>query len=106
MISLAFAPIVLTIESVILLVLAFYLLYRYGDIRRQNILVTVLTLCIWFLSFFIVFLLPIDVSSVSALCSTSPESVPDHWPVSPYVCTYACMRVHMCTCVHAVSCVV
>lgn len=66
MISLAFAPIVLTIESVILLVLAFYLLYRYGDIRRQNILVTILTLCIWFLSFFIVFLLPIDVSSVSA----------------------------------------
>jgi len=69
MISQAFAPVVLTVESVILFVLAFYLLYRYGDIKRQNVFVTVLTLCIWFLSFFIVFLLPIDVSSVSTSCS-------------------------------------
>lgn len=76
MVSQAFAPTVLAIESIILLVLAFYLLYRYGDIRRQNIFVTALTVCIWFLSFFTVFLLPIDVSSVSSSCPCVCSSEP------------------------------
>ena len=57
------APIVLLLESVFSLLLAAYLLWKYGDIRRQNPLVTVSTLLVWFLSFFIIFVLPVDVSS-------------------------------------------
>ena len=59
------APVLLTVESIVSLCLALYLLYRYGNIRRQNVLVTILTLTIWFMSFVVIFLLPIDVSSVS-----------------------------------------
>lgn len=57
------APILLTVESLVSFCLAIFLLYKYGDIRRQNILVTILTLTIWFMSFVVIFLLPIDVSS-------------------------------------------
>lgn len=58
------APGILTIEGVIAFVLAFGMLFRYANLRKQNPLVTGTTLLIWFLSFFIVFLLPIDVTSV------------------------------------------
>ncbi len=61
------APIILLIEFVLALVLAVYLLHKYGDIRRQNPFVTICTLTIWFMSFVIIFLLPVDVSSVSGV---------------------------------------
>ena len=54
----------LTGEFLLALLLAIYLLYVYSDIRRQNPVVTGSTLLIWFLSFVIIFLLPVDVSSV------------------------------------------
>ena len=64
----------LAIESILALLLALYLLYKYSDIRRQNPFVTVCTLAVWSLSFVIIFFLPVDVSSVSSvlgvLCST------------------------------------
>lgn len=63
------APIIILVEFILALVLAVYLLYQYGDIRRQNPLVTLCTLVVWFMSFVIIFLLPVDVSSVSN-CST------------------------------------
>uniref|UniRef100_A0A1X7UMF4 Kinesin motor domain-containing protein n=3 Tax=Amphimedon queenslandica TaxID=400682 RepID=A0A1X7UMF4_AMPQE len=50
-------------EFLLALLLAVYLLYVYSDIRRQNPVVTGSTLLIWFLSFVIIFLLPVDVSS-------------------------------------------
>ena len=59
------APLLLTVEFVLALLLAVYLLYRYANIRRQNPFATVTTLVVWFLSFVIIFLLPVDVSSVS-----------------------------------------
>lgn len=62
------APIILIVEFSLALLLAVYLLHKYGDIRRQNPFVTVCTLIIWFMSFVIIFLLPVDVSSVSLLC--------------------------------------
>ena len=58
------APGILAVEGVVALVLAFAMLFRYANLRKQNPLVTGTTLLIWFLSFFIVFLLPIDVTSV------------------------------------------
>ena len=59
------APGILTMEGVVAFFLALGMLYHYGNLRKQNPLVTGTTLLIWFLSFFIVFLLPIDVTSVS-----------------------------------------
>ena len=60
----AVSPVILSFELVVAFVLAVYLLHRYGNIRRQNPFVTVSTLTVWFLSFAIIVLLPIDVSSV------------------------------------------
>ena len=57
------APIILLLEAVFSLLLAAALLWKYGDFRRQNPLVSVSTLVVWFLSFFIIFVLPVDVSS-------------------------------------------
>ena len=54
----------LTGEFIVAFLLAFYLLHVYSNIRRQNPVVTGSTLLIWFLSFVIIFLLPVDVSSV------------------------------------------
>lgn len=45
--------------------LASVLLYRYGNIPRQHILVTLSVLTAWCFSFLIVFTIPLDVTSVS-----------------------------------------
>ncbi len=58
------APIILLIEFTLALLLALYLLFRYANLRKQNPFVTGCTLLVWFLSFVIIFLLPVDVSSV------------------------------------------
>lgn len=60
------APIILLLECIVALALAVYLLNKYGNFRRQNPLATCSTLAVWFLSFVIIVLLPVDVSSVSA----------------------------------------
>lgn len=92
------APLILLLESVLSLLLAAYLLWKYGDIRKQNPFVSLSTLLVWFLSFFIIFVLPVDVSSAFyRLCLenvtnpvTSPSGSGD-WPssldCSSYVCT-------------------
>ena len=61
------APIILCLEFLLALLLATYLLYKYGNFRKQNPFVTGCTLVVWFLSFVIIFLLPVDVSSVSSV---------------------------------------
>ena len=61
------APIILGLEFLLALLLATYLLYKYGNFRKQNPFVTGSTLVVWFLSFVIIFLLPVDVSSVSSV---------------------------------------
>ena len=92
------APIILLLEAVLSLLLAVYLLWKYGDIRRQNPLVSVSTLLVWFLSFFIIFVLPVDVSSafyhlcLENLNVTSPTgsgaSAEPYCSCSGYVCTH------------------
>ena len=47
------------------LVATLVILYRYGNIRKQHAVVTVVTLIAWYFSFIIVFILPLDVSAVS-----------------------------------------
>ncbi|KAJ2947112.1 hypothetical protein O0L34_g16464 [Tuta absoluta] len=51
------------VEIISAFVLASTLLYRYGDLYRNHILVTVSVLTAWYFSFVIMFVLPLDVSS-------------------------------------------
>lgn len=55
----------LIVVIVVVFFLAFYLLQRYGDLRRQHWMVLSGTLLSWYLCFLIIFILPLDVSTVS-----------------------------------------
>lgn len=55
----------LVVEIICTCCLAAFLLHRYGDLRKQNILTTLTTFISWYFSFLIIFVLPLDVSSVS-----------------------------------------
>lgn len=54
----------LGLEIVFVFILALFLLHRYGDFKKQHKLVIVGTLLAWYLCFLIVFILPLDVSTV------------------------------------------
>lgn len=56
----------LALEVVVVFFLALFLLHRYGDFRKQHRMVLFATLLAWFLCFLIVFILPLDVSTVRA----------------------------------------
>ena len=85
------APIILLLEALVSLLLAVYLLWNYGDIRRQNPLVSVTTLLVWFLSFFIIFVLPVDVSSAFYhLCLENVSVTEEHGGSGAAKYTEAC----------------
>ena len=54
----------LGITIVVVFFLALFLLHRYGDFRKQQRMVLFGTLLAWYLCFLIVFILPLDVSTV------------------------------------------
>lgn len=54
----------LGIEIVVVFFLALFLLHRYGDFKKQQRMVLFSTLLAWYLCFLIVFILPLDVSTV------------------------------------------
>lgn len=56
----------LIVVIVVVFLLAFFLLQRYGDLRRQHWMVLSGTLLSWYLCFLIVCILPLDVSTVAA----------------------------------------
>lgn len=59
----------LTVEIICTFILAVLLIHRYGDWRKQHVLVTLATFVAWYFSLMIIFILPLDVSSVSTyLC--------------------------------------
>lgn len=60
----------LGIEIVVVFFLALFLLHRYGDFKKQQRMVLFGTLLAWYLCFLIVFILPLDVSTVSVHCCT------------------------------------
>uniref|UniRef100_A0A672NRN7 LMBR1 domain-containing protein 2-B-like n=1 Tax=Sinocyclocheilus grahami TaxID=75366 RepID=A0A672NRN7_SINGR len=68
----------LALEVVVVFFLALFLLHRYGDFRKQHRMVLFATLLAWFLCFLIVFILPLDVSTVRPPASTAshPDTVP------------------------------
>ena len=55
----------LVVEIICTCLLAAYVLHRYSDVRKQRALVTLTTFIAWYFSFMIIFILPLDVSSVS-----------------------------------------
>lgn len=55
----------LTFGIIFALTIATASLYRYGNVQRQHILVTISVLTAWCFSFLIVFTIPLDVTSVS-----------------------------------------
>jgi hypothetical protein len=57
----------LVIDVAVVGVLSALLLHRYGNWRKQHVLVTLATFIAWYFSFLIIFVLPIDVSNVSFL---------------------------------------
>lgn len=61
----------LGVEIVLVFFLALFLLHRYGDFRRQQRMVLFGTLLAWYLCFLIVFILPLDVSTVC--CRVQPR---------------------------------
>lgn len=56
----------LGIEIVVVFFLALFLLHRYGDFKKQQRMVLFGTLLAWYLCFLIVFILPLDVSTVGS----------------------------------------
>lgn len=63
----------LGIEIVVVFFLALFLLHRYGDFKKQQRMVLFGTLLAWYLCFLIVFILPLDVSTVG-FCSRHDKS--------------------------------
>uniref|UniRef100_A0A3Q3M7L9 LMBR1 domain containing 2b n=1 Tax=Mastacembelus armatus TaxID=205130 RepID=A0A3Q3M7L9_9TELE len=55
----------LGIEIVVVFFLALFLLHQYGDFKKQQRMVLFGTLLAWYLCFLIVFILPLDVSTVT-----------------------------------------
>lgn len=52
----------LVVEIICTCVVAAFLLHRYGDLRKQHVLVTLATFIAWYFSLMIIFILPLDVS--------------------------------------------
>ncbi|XP_034117995.1 LMBR1 domain-containing protein 2 homolog [Drosophila albomicans] len=67
----------LTFAVIVALFLASVLLYRYGNIQRQHILVTLSVLTAWCFSFLIVFTIPLDVTS-----TLYRQCLEEHKPIS------------------------
>ena len=54
-----------TVEVVLVCLVTLYVLHQYGNLRKQHYIVTGAVFISWFFSFLIIFVLPLDVSSVS-----------------------------------------
>ncbi|KAL8571888.1 hypothetical protein ACOMHN_011480 [Nucella lapillus] len=69
----------LVVEIICTCMLAAFLLHRYGDLRKQHILVTLATFIAWYFSLMIIFILPLDVSLTfyrQCLFDNAPPTTP------------------------------
>uniref|UniRef100_A0A8C5G2G9 Uncharacterized protein n=1 Tax=Gouania willdenowi TaxID=441366 RepID=A0A8C5G2G9_GOUWI len=80
----------LAIEIVVVFFLALFLLHRYGDFKKQQRMVLFGTLLAWYLCFLIVFILPLDVSTVNhmlifilSVCLSAPTPCYKPWSYIP-----------------------
>lgn len=58
------ATVVLALELISVFVLTLAVLHQYGNWRTQHPIVTVAVFVAWYFSFLIIFIVPMDVSSV------------------------------------------
>lgn len=65
----------LVISVVVALLLATVSIYRYGNVQRQHPIVTLSVLIAWSFSFLIVFIIPLDVTSVRKSTSIAESKV-------------------------------
>ena len=56
-----------TVEVVLVCLVTLYILHQYGNLRKQHYIVTGAVFISWFFSFLIIFVLPLDVSSVRTI---------------------------------------
>lgn len=68
----------LGIEIVVVFFLALFLLHRYADFRKQQRMVLFGTLLAWYLCFLIVFILPLDISTVSTITEHIHHTLKPH----------------------------
>ncbi|ESO94505.1 hypothetical protein LOTGIDRAFT_189226 [Lottia gigantea] len=68
----------LVVEIICTCLLAAIVLHRYGDLRKQHVLVTLTTFIAWYFSFMIIFILPMDVSS-----TFYRQCLQDNLPIPP-----------------------
>ena len=54
----------LTFEILITFTLSAFLIYRYGNYVQQHTVTTVSVFIAWFFSFLVIFILPLDISTV------------------------------------------
>lgn len=73
----------LGIEIVVVFFLALFLLHRYGDFKKQQRMVLFGTLLAWYLCFLIVFILPLDVSTVGLAHTLEKNPVLSHSMFNP-----------------------
>lgn len=67
------------VELVVAVFITLCILHQYGNWRKQHFLVTIAVFISWYFSFLVVFILPLDVSSVSVL-DKYPNREPSHGP--------------------------
>uniref|UniRef100_A0A8D3E5N2 LMBR1 domain-containing protein 2 n=1 Tax=Scophthalmus maximus TaxID=52904 RepID=A0A8D3E5N2_SCOMX len=87
----------LGIEIVVVFFLALFLLHRYGDFRKQQRMVLFGTLLAWYLCFLIVFILPLDVSTVGVTHTHTHTHTSGICPRSGLtVCVSVCVALKPC----------
>ena len=69
--NMSVVPLIVNIGTVFCIIACLH--YHYGNWRKHHVIVTVATFLAWFLSTMIIFVLPIDVSSVSTLFFVWPD---------------------------------
>ena len=55
----------LVVEILFTFFVAAFLLHRYGNLKKQHVIVTAAVFIAWYFSLMIIFILPLDVSLVS-----------------------------------------
>lgn len=62
---------VAVIESVLILLFCMYKIFNYAALKRTPIYVLLLSIASWFLSFMVIFIIPIDIFMVNSLTQTN-----------------------------------
>jgi hypothetical protein len=68
------------VELILAFFIVLYYIHKYGNLKHQNIFITIATFIAWYFSFTIIFLLPLDVSSTTyrqCLYDNQTQTIPN-----------------------------